>query len=383
MKACFIFCMLLAGWQIKAQDSLVRKSAWQVSGYVKNLESLSFDKNFKNAVSENLLHQRLNIRWRPSQKISAVAEFRNRLFWGEGVKSNPGFANQVENENENFNLQKTWINNGSLMLHTSIERLNLEYRDARIEVKVGRQRINWGLADIWNPNDIFNVYSFLNFDYEERAGADGIRGHIHLNNAANLEVGYVNTGKENGNIAAIKYEDNISGYDWQCLAGWHKNRLTLGGGWAGILGKLGFKGEGQWFLKRDGSESQINITLEFDHILKKGWYVKGGLLYNNNGMHEPIENGSDINFRPSALMPMPTRWNFIATTAKEINPLCSATVSLLFAPGTDLIIVLPSIKYNLASNLDADIFWQSFFLRSNEKMEAKRHLVFFRIKWSF
>lgn len=34
--------------------------------------------------------------------------------------------------------------------------------------------MNWGISIVWNLNDIFNVFSFMDFDYEECLGSDVI-----------------------------------------------------------------------------------------------------------------------------------------------------------------------------------------------------------------
>lgn len=371
----FVFC--------NAQDTVETEKKWLLSGYIKNLESLSFEKNFENSISGNLLHNRLNIKWKPSDKITATAEFRNRLFWGEEVSLIPDFAKQLRNDNEKLNLQKALIQNKSLVLHTNTERLNIEYLDTNWSVKLGRQRINWGITTTWNPNDIFNAYNFLDFDYEERPGVDGGKFQYFFNNSFNTEIAYVQTGKKEGNVVAVKYKLNKWGYDLQLITGWYKKHFTLGAGWAGNLKDAGFKGEIQYFIQNNDSASHLNLTLEGDYMFKKGWYVSTGLLFNNNGLYKPLSNWSTINLKLSPENLMPTRWNFIVTTAKEITPLLSVNMSVLYAPGTNLIIFLPSFKYNLATNLDVDLIWQSFFTELNKDLEAVNHRGFLRIKWSF
>jgi hypothetical protein len=79
---------------------------------------------------------------------------------------------------------------------------------------------------------------------------------------------------------------------------------------------------------------------------------------------------------------MPTRYNLIATARKEINPLFSASFSLLFAPGTNLLLALPGLQYNLSDNLDADLIWQSFFVET-DTFKALNHRCFIRFKYSF
>ena len=80
---------------------------------------------------------------------------------------------------------------------------------------------------------------------------------------------------------------------------------------------------------------------------------------------------------------MPTKWNMILATAKEITPLLSANMSVLYAPGTNLFILFPSLQYNMATNFDVNLVWQSFFAELNSRLEGVNHRCFLRMKWSF
>jgi hypothetical protein len=51
----------------------------------------------------------------------------------------------------------------------------LDYTAGKWQFRVGRQRINWGVNLVWNPNDVFNSFSYFDFDYEERPGSDAVR----------------------------------------------------------------------------------------------------------------------------------------------------------------------------------------------------------------
>lgn len=378
----FILPFISLSWAW-AQDSTERKTSLAVNGYIKNLESITFDKHFENNVSGNLLHHRLNVRWKPSGSLTAAAELRNRLFWGEEVRAVPDFTRQLKNQDEYLDLENSWIQNRSLVLHSNLERLHMEYRDSIWNARLGRQRINWGVATTWNPNDIFNSYNFLDFDYEERPGVDGARLQYVFNTFFTAELAYAKTGASAKDVVALKCGLNKWGYDLQVITGRYKGQLTLGAGWAGSIGEAGFKGELQYFLANTDTAAQLNVTAETDYMLENGWYLSAGLLYNRNGLVRPLENRENINLRISPLHLMPTRWNFIATTAREITPLSSARLSVLFAPGTGLMMLLPSLKYNLATNLDVDLVWQSFFARLQRKPEALDHRVYLRLKWSY
>lgn len=366
-----------------SQDSTEAKKKWEINGYIKNLEDISFDQQFKNNTSGNLLHNRINVQWQPSETFSMVVHFRNRLFWGEEVRATPGFASMLKNENERLNLSVTWINRPALVLHSNTERLYAEYRKTKWNTRIGRQRINWGITTSWNPNDLFNTFNFLDFDYEERPGVDAGKLQYLVNDFSNVEMAYVLSGSRNSNTTAVKYSLNKWNYDMQFITGWYQKHLTLGVGWAGNIKDAGFKGEAQYFFTNRDSTDHLNISLEGDYVFKKGWYANMSLLLNSRGMYKPVNNWNSLNLQLSPENLMPTKWNLMVTMSKELTPLLSANMSVLYAPGTNLLILLPALRYNIATNLDADLVWQSFFAEMDNQFEDVSHRCFLRMKWSF
>jgi hypothetical protein len=384
MKKLATICFIsLSAININAQDSTTPPKKLTVNGYIKDLQTLTFDKNFNNLITGNLIHNRLNFKWKPSTQITAVAELRNRLFWGEEVKYTSNFAAQLRNENEKVNLQKVWIEKNALVLHTNVERLYADWRNEEWSVRFGRQRINWGITTTWNPNDIFNTYNFLDFDYEERPGIDGAKMEYTFSSSFKTEMVYAHTGVENSSVAAFRYGLNKWNYDMQLITGWYNDHPTIGAGWAGPIKEAGFKGEAQYFFGSKDSGDHLNISLEGDYMFKKGWYVNASLLYNSHGLYQPVENWDTVNLKLSPENLMPTKWNIMVTTSKAFTPLLSANASLLYAPGSNLLILLPALQYNLATNLDVNLVWQSFFAEQHQNFEAINHRCYLRMKWSF
>ena len=60
--------------------------------------------------------------------------------------------------------------------------------DEKWELTLGRQRINWGVNLAFNPNDLFNAYSLIDFDYQERPGSDAIRFQYFTNELSSFET---------------------------------------------------------------------------------------------------------------------------------------------------------------------------------------------------
>jgi hypothetical protein len=383
MKWLYLMLMLFSTITCLADDSTTVKKRLELNGYIKNLESYTFQDDFRKSISGNFLHNRINMQWNLSARININAAIRNRLFWGEEVKMLPDFSAQLRNQNEAINLQKAWIQNASLILHSNAERLNLVFQHKSLKVITGRQRINWGITTAWNPNDIFNAYNFLDFDYEERPGVDACRIQYSMDDFSGAEAAFALLGTSREIVSAMKYNLNKWGYDIQLNAGWYKNHPVAGAGWAGNILDAGFRGEVQYYLKNKASVSHLNLSLEADYVWKSGWYLSAAYLLNNRGMGNPLSSMQNIDFQISPENLMPTRHNVMLGSRKEITPLLSFGMNLLYAPGTNLIIFFPSLRYNLAPNLDADLIWQSFFAELNQQLTALNHRGFLRLKLSF
>jgi hypothetical protein len=381
----WIFELTLILFSVKAlgQDSTATSSKLRFNGYIKDLESIQLKGRFNDGYLGNIVHNRLNFKYIPTSNITATAEIRSRLFWDGDVNRISGFESLIRNENEKFNLQKAWNLNSAMVLHSNVERLNINYRVEGLNIRVGRQRVNWGVATAWNPNDIFNAYNFLDFDYEERPGIDGANVQYTFENSAGLEMVYANTGKYDAQIVAFKYSMNKLNYDIQFIGGSFKNRITAGLGWAGYIQDAGFKGEVQYFSPYKGTIGHANVTLESDYMFKNGLYLSAGFLYYNLGLSESVSDWNQINLRLSPENLMPTKWNAMLTIIKDIGPLITINCSSIYSPGTNLLILYPSIQFNLATNFDLNVFWQSFFYELNSDFKAIDHQGFVRAKWNF
>ena len=379
MKRMLIIGSVLLSISVYAQDSTVRKKAWTFSGYLKDLAWVRFEKDFTNAMATNLVHNRMNLKWNPDEHWNARLELRNRFYWGDDVRTVPDFKQQLGNENEMVNLSSTW-SSGSAVMVSNIERFWMEYKRSKWNIRAGRQRINWGITNTWNPNDLFNSYNFLDFDYEERPGSDAVKGQYLVNDLSHIELAVAGTRHQS--IMAVKYSLNYKKYDLQANAGVYQNTATAGIGWAGSIGNMGFKGEAQFYGARKEERSQILLVLEADYIFENAWYLSSAFLFNEKGLHHPLNDWAKLQFQASPRYLMPTRWNVLVNTTKEFTPLLNGSFSLVYAPGVNLLILYPSVRYNLKTNLDLDLVWQSFFAETL-RFEALSHTGFLRLKWSF
>ena len=365
-----------------ARDSIETVESFRFFGYTKALSTFSFDKRLLNEKVNLLMHNRFNFRWKSVQGLSVVAEFRNRLFTGEVIKSNPRFIHLLRNRGEQWNMQKIWFENQSVAMLTNTERAFAEIDRGAWNIRVGRQRINWGMTTTWNPNDIFNAWNFLDFDYEERAGVDGISMRYRLSGLSEISFVYA-LAADQPDISSVRYFFNRQRFDVQLTAGKYRNHFTAGVGWAGHIREAGFKGEVQYFLKSSSGLSHLNFTAEADHLMGRGWYLTTGFLFNSSGIHKPVADLRDIDLNLSAENLMPGRWSVLLNGRKEINPLSSGSMGIVYSPGLNLLILLNTISYNVRPDLDTDVVLQSYFAEAGSVFQATSYLIFLRVRWSF
>ena len=120
----------------------------------------------------------------------------------------------ISNDTGIIDLSNFFVDKPKFKLHSMIDRMWFKYQKNKIEISIGRQRVNWGINTIWNSNDLFNAYNFIDFDYIERPGSDVIRFIYNGDNLSSLEFVYKPNLNNIGVIAAL-YKINKIGYDFQ------------------------------------------------------------------------------------------------------------------------------------------------------------------------
>ncbi len=147
-------------------------SKFEINGYLKDLVSVAIP-SFNGLWSfDNQIHNRVNFKYYANSWLTLNAEARNRIYFGNSVQQIPNFDEQVNQSLDYIRLGGIVSQGQSYLIHSTIDRANLKLDKDKWQAIIGKQRINWGKTYAWNPNDLFNAYSFFDFDYEERRGTD-------------------------------------------------------------------------------------------------------------------------------------------------------------------------------------------------------------------
>jgi hypothetical protein len=237
---------------------------------------------------------------------------------------------------------------------------------------------------VWNPNDIFNTYNFLDFDYEERPGSDAVRIQYFTGDFSKVELTAKRGEKEDDLIAAGMYKFNKWTYDIQFLTGVYQKDWVIGTGWAGNLKEAGFKGEVSYFVPYEdypGSENVVSASISVDYAFAEGLYVNSSMLYNSsdNNSFSTIEDLALARVTAKNLMPF--RYSYFLQLSKEFTPIFSGTANFIYSPTRHSLIVMPSLTYSLATNWDLNFTGQSFF--ELEDYESLGNSFYLRLRYSF
>lgn len=380
------------------------QAEFSVGGYVKYLPSQTwvntsilppiFQDALPTSFDDHLIHNRLNFLLESDYSAGppwwrVELGMRNRVFYGYQAGTD-AFKDQLEVDPGIIDMRWLWNKEGDVLFHTEIDRLNFAYETNAFAIHIGRQRINWGIHNVFNPNDIFNQYNYFDFDYEERPGVDAVHFQYNLGDGfSSIELAYSpNLDNSKMSKAAALYRTNWKGYDWQVLAGYTEYDVVLGGGWAGSIGGFGFKGELAYYSSTDENESTSNFTqtIGFDYAFANSAYVSAAYLYNESGAVNPtiLDQLSLRETRLSSKNIFPYRHTLMLNATYPITMLWSVNVTWFQSHNLDQAAFVPGISYSISNNWDAMLLAQLFSARDmDENIALFNSALYARVKWSF
>ena len=369
---------------LHAQDSI--PSNWSLNGYITNMQSFMFQDVNKDWMSDNLLHNRLNFHWNNTSNVFGLSvELRNRLLSGESIKYIPNYVQTSTVDNGWLNLSVNIASGNSYVLTSKIDRAYFDITLDKLQLRVGRQRINWGQCAVWNPNDLFNTYSFFDFDYIERPGSDAVRLQYYTGNASSVEIA-IKADRNNRITAAGLYKFNFSNYDFQLLGGMMNSEdYVLGAGWTGNIGNAAFTGEFSYFhhtTNFSDSTGIVAISVGSNYTFSNSFTLQAELLYNQQ--RKSISSFTDYyNMNLSAKNLSFSKFTAMLQGSYPITPLLNVTLAGMYFPDINGYFAGPSLTYSLTENLDFSILAQSFTGKFTAGTIQTYNFAFLKMKWHF
>lgn len=378
-----IVVLFLKSFPIHAQENT--EFDIDLGGYVKELGQIAAGNDFSEIRYDNIFHHRLETDWTLSQHFEFRADIRNRLISGYSVRNTPGVEAFYEMDPNYMDLTWVWFDSETSILQSNIDRLHLSYINGPWEIHAGRQRVNWGRTFVWNPNDLFNNYAFLDFDYEERPGVDAFLAQYNWSYASSAEAGIRIGESWAETVIGGMVRTSLGSYDVQFIGGHYLEYLALGTGWAGYLKDAGFKGEITYFHPEDRffeNRGHFTATAGFDYMLNSGIYLQTELLY-NGGYNRSLNPLDRLVRPPSADNLFIASSGILLNGSYQIHPLVSGNMSLLSSLDRSVFIFIPQISVSVTENMDFLLLSQLLKGSVFRKAVETPNLFFFRLKYSY
>lgn len=358
-------------------SSLQAQTSLEYDYYASNFNSFNFLNSelasltqISNTWNDQQIHFRWNGHLYQGKNLSLHGSIRNRLFAGFTWQEN---LNNFKKQLDIDFLDLTSINTKNLGIHHQIDRLYGEWEKGKVNIRIGRQRINWGIQNYWNSHDLFNQINFLNFDYIENPGADAIRIQYYQGyNSFEIAL--------NSKIHAGLYKFNLYKYDFQILLAKYYEDYSIGFGWAGQIKNAGFKGEFNYFMSSEETADALVGSLSFDYSFKNGIYLSTGCLYRNQV--EEFNPLSLYSLDVSAKSPMPFQYNFLYQIIYPVHPLVKIGGALIHDAELDFVFLNPQLSVSVSESLDLMLGSQMTFLKILDKLEDINQIAYTRLQWN-
>lgn len=373
-----------------SQDEAGKK--YTLNGYISNMQSVIIENYEENWISDNLFHNRINFSFYPSEKMNFTLQLRNRFMYGETVKYSSLYTRSINTDNGFLDLSMNIFNENSFFLNTAIDRIYLQMSRGKFVATIGRQRINWGISSVWNPNDIFNVQNYFDFDYIEKPGSDAVRLQYYSGPESTIELAAKLDRDEKLTLAAY-YKFNKSGYDMQFIGGlMEENDLVAGLGWSGNIKDAGFMGEMSYFHPLENYKDTSGaclISVGGDYMFKNSVLIRLEALYREIPGEQGISDflnwyQGNLNVKNLSF----TDLSFFGSVSYQFSPLLNGGVSGMYFPELKGFFTGPQIDHSVTDNIQMSFIIQFF---SGELPDAlkllkeRRNLFlgFLRFKWNF
>ena len=234
-----------------------------------------------------------------------------------------------------------------------IDRLWLDWERGSLQLRVGRQRIAWGTALIWNPLDLYNPATPQTIDQPEKPGGDALCLKYWLGTSSKLELAAA-PGRDTAGTYALQWTTNWRATDWVLLGGRNRRALMMGTGWAGQLGDSGLRGEALCAWPHEGEyahRAEWTATLDWDRGWQDTSYLHAAMLYASRGSRS-LAGGTHLLKSIAEGLLSPARWSLFLEASRNLGSLLTVRVSLLQNPDDGSTSLGPDLNWSVTQNLE-------------------------------
>ncbi|MCA0447836.1 MAG: hypothetical protein LCH54_16580 [Bacteroidetes bacterium] len=342
----------------------------------------------------------LNAGYSFSERLTFQSEFRTRFLHGETSSFSKMISDGSTGSTDQFLINKTWKLNKNNTADFRVNRFYLDYNDGPLLITAGRQRINWGMAMIWNPVDIFNARNAVTFG-DDLPSSDAVRIQFYTSETNSFDLVVKGSETRAGRAWALRFKGNMRSTDFQVFGGQRHDIPVAGFGWSGEFLKGGFRGEvlgqfnsfnssyyrffpsetGSIYVKTREETPNVQAVVSYDYTFENSLYLLTECLWSPSGQKENvlfnILNAADNQWLSPGVL------NLAHQAGYDLTPLVRIGGIYLWNATDYSLTAGPTLNWNLSDNLDLN--GMLLFSDGNNTSEygGIGTIGFMRVKWSF
>jgi len=369
---------------------VVQPATAEVTGYLK---TLWFDTKTLVEPDEDvsLGVNRARLTWRESiREASLLVSYDLEWQFGSYLASSQYDLQRLLQPDPYWDIQGQWQRSRHQLVKNGVYRAYLTIPVGPVDMRMGRQQLNWSRTFLWSSFDRFNPYNPLQLEPEERQGVDAVQ-FIWNFNGHSAEV--VGVGKDddvsgNKNAWGLRYRGNFKSTDLDVMLADFGSTRSVGVAAAGQLGSAGFRVEltQNWSDKLKLGTSSRNyqdLVFSVDYTFANNTTIIGEALYRGDGSSSP-EFYDYQDYLSASRTDLAKRYLGVVVR-RGFEPIARLDASILYNVEDESLALIPSLIYSPGEYEDLQLRAgvQIFNGQRNSEFGSLENLAFIELQWFY
>lgn len=330
--------------------SIAQKDGFSLDlkGYYKNL--LFTSKRAATDTSYIADLNRLRTEWDAKYKIlSAKVVWDNELIGGNYVATEEFAARQTTRNEPFLDLDYETARDGDFFYGQNFYRATLQVDPGFFVLKVGRQKVDWGVMRLFSPADLFTRLPIFDIEKDERVGATAANLSIPVGASLRINPVYAFHSDFDRSRAGARVTKTVGRFDLSVLGGRFLRDDIFGFDFSGEVKGAGVRGE-FIFDSADSGGDFVQFAGGVDYGFENSFYVALEYFFNGRGTN----NALTVSVTPAGSQIASVHENFIGLQMKyDLTPLWTVSLENIADLNGGSVFLNPQMKYEFLSWLEA------------------------------
>ena len=322
---------------------------------------------------------RVELKGKLNNRVAINLQYDNEILLGDYLETKE-FSSVLKNREPDtyFNLDRTYVDKNNLYGSHRLYRAYADLTFSDVDLRIGRQRIAWGTAMLWNPMDILNPFNPLQLERQERQGIDAVLLDWNYSPLSRVSLVYAQQRSETN--TAARWRSNQKRFDLSFMAGRFRGDTVAGFDFAGQISEIGVRGE----ITQTDSAGEGNFTrtvVGADYTFTNTLTLNVEMYFNGQG----AAAATDYDFKNLLLGNAQSlaRHYLGVYLSYDITPLLRWDNILIINLDDDSTFIAPNLVFSLMDNLEWSAGMQVFNGSKGTEYDALENLYFVQLQWFF